>query len=140
MNDIGVPVQKSLAFGLVKLNSGGSQTLATVGGLTFAATCTPSTEDPTLLVASITVTTDQADTVYTSLDMIGGNIETFGPADGAVPVVSYDAGCDSPGGPFFLGGIQFSLVKPSGTAVNGILGCGVGVLGGDSAFTGVIFQ
>jgi hypothetical protein len=140
MSEIGVPVQKSISFGLVTLASGGSQTLATVGGLIFGATSAPSSDDPTQLVASITVTTDQADTCYTSLDMIGGNVLTFGPADGAVTVASYDAGCGQPGGPFFLGGIQFSLVKPSGVAVNGILGCGVGVLGGPTAFTGVIFQ
>lgn len=140
MSDIAVPVQKSLSFGLVKLDSGQSQNLATVGGLTFAATCAPSTEDPTQLQASITITTDQDGTCYTSLDTFGGNVVTFGPSDGAVAVVTYDAGCDQPGGPFFLGGVQFSLVKPSGVAINGILGCGVDVLGGATAFTGVIFQ
>lgn len=140
MTDIGVPVQKSLTFGLVTLASGQSQTLATVGGLIFAATCGPSPEDPEQLQASITITTDQDGTCYSSLDLFGGSVETFGPGDGAVVVTSYDAGCDQPGGPFFLGGVQFSLVKPTGTAINGILGCGVGVLGGASAFTGVIFQ
>jgi hypothetical protein len=53
-------------------------------------------------------------------------------------VSTYDAGGDQPGGPFLVGGIHFTVCKPSGIAINGVMSCGVGLLGGDSVFSGMV--
>jgi hypothetical protein len=134
------PVQGTQTFGgLVKVDVGQTKTLLSTGGLTFIGTCTVSTEDANALVATVLVTTDENGTQYTCPSLLGGNMVAINVGDQA-PVLSYDAGCDQPGGPFFLGGIAFSLTKPSGSrAINGVMSCGVGVLGTTGAsFSGQV--
>jgi hypothetical protein len=133
------PARETASFGgLIAVPLSGSATLLTLRGLTFKATCTASTEDPTKNVGTITVSTDQDGTWYSSMNLVGGAALEINIADGDVAVLSYDAGCDEPGGPFMVGGISFTLAKPSGFAVNGVLGCGVGVLGADAVFSGMM--
>lgn len=134
----GAPVLGTQTFGgLVKANSGDTKILLINGGLTFKGKVVPSPEDPSQLMAEVTVASDEPGTQYCALSMLGGNVVEINPADGDVTVFSYDAGCNEPGGPFFQGGISFSLAKPSGLrAMNGIMACGVGVLGADAVFSG----
>jgi hypothetical protein len=132
------PRQTATFGGLVKVPLNQTVTLLVTNGLTFKAHCTPSPEDSTLNMASISVAVDEDGCQYCSMNLYGGSIETINIADGDVTVLSYDAGCDQPGGPFFLGGVPFSLAKPSGIAANGVMSCGVGVLGGDSVFSGLV--
>jgi hypothetical protein len=136
----GAPVLGTQTFGgLVKATSGDVKILLASGGLIIKGKVVASPEDPAQLMAEITVATDEAGTQYCAMSLFGGNIVEINPADGDVTVFSYDAGCDQPGGPFFQGGISFSLAKPSGLrAMNGIMGCGVGVLGADAVFTGQV--
>lgn len=126
--------------GLIKVAVDQTVNLGTWSHLTFKGKCTPSTTDPTQNVASITVSTDEPGTWYSSLNMVGGSVTEINPADGDVVVASYDAGCDEPGGPFYCGGIAFSLSKPTGFAMNGVLSVGVGVLGGGAVFSGMLFN
>lgn len=132
------PTQVGTTFpGLVKVAVNQTVTLGTWQHITFKGKCTPSTEDPTQNVASITVATDEDGTWYSSLNLVGGSVTEINTADGDVVVASYDAGCEEPGGPFYCGGIAFSLSKPSGLAMNGVLSLGVGVLDGDAVFSGM---
>jgi hypothetical protein len=134
--DIKAPTELGATFqGLVKVAVNQTVTLGTWNNITFKGRCTPSTEDSTQNVASLTVATEAPGTMYSSLNFIGGSVVEINPADGDVVVASYDAGCDEPGGPFYCGGIAFSLSKPNGFAMNGVLSLGVGVLGGDAVFS-----
>jgi hypothetical protein len=133
------PAQKIQTFGgLVDVALNQTQTLLVVNGITFKGSCAPSTNDPAQNVGTVTIATDEAGTWYSSLSLFTGNCVELGPGDGDVAVYSYDAGCDEPGGPFYVGGIAFSIAKPSGVAINGVMSCGVGVLGGDAVFGGML--
>ena len=133
------PVQGTQTFGgLVKAANGETKTLYSSGGIVIKGRCVPSPEDPALNMAEITVATDELATQYSCTSVFGGNIVEINPADGDVVVASYDAGCDQPGGAFYLGGLAFSLAKPSGRAINGVMSCGVGVLGADAVFSGQV--
>jgi hypothetical protein len=133
------PVQGTQTFGgLVRAASGETRTLLASGGITIKGSCLPSPEDATQLKASITVATDEAGTQYSAVALLGGNVTQIDPGDGDVEVMAYDAGCDQPGGPFYQGGLAFSLAKPSGRAMNGVMSCGVGVLAGDAVFSGQV--
>jgi hypothetical protein len=136
---ITAPPQATVTFGgLIKVAVNQTQTLLTIQHITFKGKCAPSTTDPAQNVASITVATDEPGTWYSSLNLFGGNVTEINPADGDVTVFSYDAGCDDPGGPFYYGGTAFSISKPSGVAINGVMSCGVAVLGGDAVFSGML--
>lgn len=134
------PIFQSATFGgLRKVPVGTTLTLLVFNGITFKATCAVSTTDPTMNTASITVASNEVGTWYSSLGIYTGDVTQIDPPDGGVVVYSYDAGCDAPGGPFLAGGIAFTIGKPSGIAMNGVMSCGVGLLGADSVFTGVVF-
>lgn len=135
------PVAGQQTFGgLVKVASGQTATLFSSGGVTIKGRCVPSTEDPSALVAQVTVASDEAGTQYSSMSVFTGNVCSIGPADGDVVVLDYDAGCPDTGtGPLYVGGVPFSLAKPSGRAFNGVMSCGVGVLGTTAAvFSGYL--
>lgn len=124
--------------GLIKVPVGTTTTLLVTNGITFKGTCAVSTTDSQQKMASITVASDEVGTWYSSLDLYSGDVTQIDPPDGGVVVFTYDAGCDQPGGPFLVGGIHFTICKPSGIAINGVMSCGVGLLGGDSVFSGMV--
>jgi hypothetical protein len=132
------PRRETASFGgLIPVALNAQATLLTLAGITFTASCIPSSEDAAQNMAVVAMTTDEDGTWYSSLNMVGGAAQEINIADGPVTVLSYDAGCDQPGGPFLYGGISFTISKPSGVAVNGVLSCGVAVLGADSVFSGM---
>jgi hypothetical protein len=89
-------------------------------------------------MASIIVSSNEVGTWYSSLNIFGGDVTEVDPPEEGVAVFSYDAGCDAPGGPFLFGGLSFTVNKPSGLAINGVMSIGVGVLGADAVFSGMV--
>ncbi|MPZ70894.1 MAG: hypothetical protein GEU71_15430 [Actinobacteria bacterium] len=134
------PIIQSATFGGVRqVPVGTTTTLLVLSGIAFKGTCAVSETDPTQNMASITVASNETGTWYSSLGLYTGDVTQIDPPDGGVVVYTYDAGCDTPGGPFLAGGIAFTIGKPSGIAMNGVMSCGVGLLGADSVFSGVVF-
>jgi hypothetical protein len=135
----GAPPKQTATFGgVIKVPVNTTTTLLVTNGITIKGTCAPSTTNPAMNMASITVASDEVGTWYSSLDLYTGDVTQIDPPDGGVVVFTYDAGCDEPGGAFLCGGIHFTINKPSGIAINGVMSCGVGVLGGDSVFSGMV--
>lgn len=138
--EVGAPARQIATFGgMIRVAVNTTTTLLVTNGVTFQGTCAPSTEDPTQNMASVIVSSDDPGTWYSSLDLYTGDITEVNPPSAGVAVYTYDAGCDQPGGPILIGGIHFSICKPtSAIAINGIMSVGVGVLGGDSVFSGMV--
>lgn len=148
MPDFGAPVKQSLNLGLVKVPSGTTQPLVTVGGIALTGTCATSATAPTY-VATISATTDEPGTWFSSMAFMLANVATFGPSDGRTALFTWDNGCSdeerpaalrgvADDGSIFLGGLEFTIAKPSGVVVSGILGMGVGAFGANASFTGTV--